>query len=509
MARVWADFANVNQDTTTTPGDLKMAGGATITNWLSPLIDTSQVLDKTSGLVTYNKSAGGQVTVKARTTNDGVVWLNTWTDVLADGTITLVTGDKLQLAVNLTAGASVQDLTVNYDGLPVATLLIGTMSAQADYDFAVFRDLAIIVNKKDADKKWDGVAAVADLGGTPPIFSFVEVHKNRVWGVEADSSRVRFSDILNAESWPALNFIDLNPDDGDKLTVIKKYGDSLFCSKMDSVALIVGDKTTNFAVTWLDIEQGVMSFKGLDATDKLIAYVARDGVRFTDLNRSTLASERLQPTWDTLINHRRLDQAAMIYWQHYLLVALPGTGSLHNNTVWVLDLLRNAWAIILGWSVSSWVKFRQYGGEVLLAGDAATGQIYEVLLSSSQDDGVAVELEWETKQLDFGFPERYKLFSGHVIVVEGQDYATVLNVTYKVAGSIDANGNIVDQETDFVVPAINIAAGKGQEHVVRLIPPVYNAVLGRTLSVHIKTGASIHSQAIDFVVKGVVSGGLV
>lgn len=509
MARTWADFANVNQDTTTTPGDLKMAGGAAITNWLSPLIDISQVLDKTSGLVTYSKSVGGQVTVKARTTNDGIVWLNTWTDILADGTITLTTGDKLQLAVNLTGGASVQDVTVSYDGTPVATLLLSGMSAQADYDFAVFRDLAIIVNGKDANRKWDGINPAALLGGSPPIFSLVEVHKNRVWGVEAGTSRVWYSDILNAESYPALNFIDLNPDDGDRLTALKKYGDSLFAPKMDSVALIVGDKATNFAVTWLDVEQGVMSFKGLDATDKLVAYVARDGIRFTDLNRSTLASERLQPMWDTSINHRRLDQAAMIYWQHYLLVALPGAGSLYNNQVWVLDLLRNAWAIIPNWSVSSWVKFRQYGSEVLLAGDAVTGQVYEVMIDSSQDDGVAIELEWESKQLDFGFPERYKLFSGHVIVVEGQEYATTLSVTYKIAGSIGADGSVIDQETDFAVPPIGIAAGKGQEHVIRLIPPVYNAVLGRTLSIHLKTGAAVHSQAIDFVVKGVMPGGLV
>lgn len=480
--------------------------------WQSEVVDVSQATNKTTGKVSSDAVLGSDTLVtRSRYSTDGGTTFTDWANVLADGTMSTPANTTHVQIMQVLIGQNIEvkSSTVYFDGTPSAVLLYNGFVADAEYDFAQLRDILIIVNGVDAPRKWDTIGSVTLLGGSPPVLKLVETHLNKVWGVEKDNpSRVRWSDTLNPESWPALNFIDFNPEDGAEVTSLHRAGSYLFVGKANSVALITGDRDSNFSVMWLDShERGPAGSRSVATLDKYIAYVGVDGVRISDLTRSVINSQKLIISWENDINHRRLNQAAVVFWDHYLLVALPSKTSLYNDTVWVLDTLRNAWSRIVGWSVSCWLPFKQYGQAVLLAGDSQTGQVYQVLTGDT-DDGTAVEIDWKSGNLDLEYPERYKLFGNHTITVAGKAAPKTLAVTYTVIGGTTADGEFFDGEITSVVSPITVPAGDGQTHIYRILPPVWGAVLGRAIAIKVVTGADVHSMTIDMTVKGIVPGGL-
>lgn len=468
--------------------------------WTSEVIDVSQARDKTTGKVTSDISLGSdRLITRYKYSTDGGSTFSEWHDAFADGTLATpadTTHIKL-MHVLIGNNVEVKSTTLFFDGEPAAEKILSNMTPNAEYDFTQIRDIVIIANGKDAPRKWNKIDPPSLLGGDPPAFQMVETHLNRAWGAgdPENPSRVRYSDILDPESWPALNFIDFNPEDGDKITALFRYGQVLVVSKRNSIALLTGDRTSNFAVQWLDHDAGAEGFRGIGIVDKYLAYVAYDGVRFSDLTKSVRVTERLKKSWDNL-NQRRLNQAALVSKGNYMLVALPSKGSLVNDQVWFFDVLRAAWSIIPNWKVSCWLKFRQYGDEVLLAGDSETGQVYEVLTGVTDADGSYMEYDYISKDFDFGFPERYKVFRDFILIVGGVESETSVKVSFIVDG--------VEHEVpeaDTIIPA-----GEGELHSIRLIPPVYGAVLGQRLAIRLRGRVHIHSMAIGVVIKGIVPG---
>jgi hypothetical protein len=468
--------------------------------WTSESIDVSQATDKTTGKVSSDLVLNGDAvqTQFQYSTNGGSIW-SLWTDPLSDGTMTAPSNTTHIRVRHIVTGpnAEIRSTTVYFDGLPTVTVLGNSFQPNAVYDFTQLREIVMICNGKDNPQKWDGTNPMTTLGGGPPAFQMMETHLNRAWGAgdPANPSRIRFSDILNPESWPALNFIDFNPEDGDRITALYRYGQQLIVSKQKSMALLTGDRSANFAVVWLDHPQGVEGFQGIQTADKYLAYIARDGIRFSDLTKSILATEKLKPSWE-LLNHRRLSQATMISTGNYLLCALPSAGSLVNDQVWFFDILRAAWSIIPNWNISSWLKFRQYGEEVLLAGDSTKGQIYEVFTGTTDANGAYMTYDFQTKDFDADYPERYKVLRDCVLIVGGVTEESVLTVTFVVDG--------VEYPVD--TADTTIPAGAGAIHSIRLIPPVYGAVLGQQVSIRLHGRNHIHALALGVIIRGVVPG---
>ena len=102
--------------------------------------------------------------------------------------------------------------------------------------FEVFKDDLIISTTSNTDVPvvWDQ-ATLANLGGTPPNFAFSRAHKNRLFaaGVATNPSRLYFSEHLNHEDWvgAGAGSIDIDPDDGDRITGIASTRYGLFIFK--------------------------------------------------------------------------------------------------------------------------------------------------------------------------------------------------------------------------------------------------------------------------------------
>jgi len=88
----------------------------------------------------------------------------------------------------------------------------------------------------DVPQRWDGAAASTSiLGATAPNFAFHVKHKNLLWaaGVAANPSRLYFSDTLDPTTWSggASGSIDIDPDDGDRITSIISHKNELIVFK--------------------------------------------------------------------------------------------------------------------------------------------------------------------------------------------------------------------------------------------------------------------------------------
>lgn len=105
--------------------------------------------------------------------------------------------------------------------------------------YTVFNDSVIISSDASADaaQTYDGTT-IANVGGTPPTFAFSCVHKNYLWvaGDPALPSRLSYSKLLDASLWEGdgastAGHIDIDPNDGDRITAIASHKNDLWVFK--------------------------------------------------------------------------------------------------------------------------------------------------------------------------------------------------------------------------------------------------------------------------------------
>lgn len=404
--------------------------------WTSPVIDASNAVDKASGhAALYADTPGGStVAVQSRSASAPAGPWTAWVNALADGTLQHAPNDYVQVKLTMTRSGdddpSVDKVVVSFDGQASATLLAGDFSPGGQFFFAQLLDYFVVVNGIDAPRKYDG-STLSLLGGSPPHASYVAAHKNRLW--MARGSRLYFSDLLNIESWPVLNFIDIAPQDGDTITGLLPYGDYLVITKQRSTWLLTGEGINTFAVRRIHADRGAYAPRSLCIVNQMLCFISDDGIYFSDFTQPVLISERIRQTWNKL-NKRRLNLAASCFAEHKLYVAVPDSGSQRNNLVIVYDTIRQAFAgIFTGWNVACWCDFREAGEIHTYFGCSDTGQVRRINVGYS-DANQAFTARWESKHLTFGAPEIFKRWNRNLLQVKPAGQNATLRVRFIVDG---------------------------------------------------------------------------
>lgn len=282
----------------------------------------------------------------------------------------------------------------------------------------------------------------AIVGGDPPYAHYVAAHKNRLW--LASGSRLYFSEILNFEEWPALNFIDISPNDGDVITGLLTYGDYLIITKGHSLWMLTGDGFETFAVRRIHADRGAYAPRSLITVNDLVSFVSDDGIYFTDFTQAVLISERIKPFWQTL-NARRFNQAASWFYDHKLYVALPSANSVINDVVIVYDVLRQTFVgIYKGWKASCWAAFREGGRVYSYYGHSDKTMVTQIATGYSDNDKPYVMM-WRSKEFDFNTPEIYKRFNLMLFQVSPAVVEAEITVRFYVDGAYIG-------ETDVPIP---------------------------------------------------------
>lgn len=312
----------------------------------------------------------------------------------------------------------------------------------------------------------------------------------------ANSSRLFFSDVLNVESWPVLNFIDISPNDGDWITGLLALGDYLIITKNRSVWLLLGSSIEDFSVRRLHAEAGCIAPRSLTRVGEGFAFVAHDGVYMSNMSQVQLVTERIRKTWDGL-NRRRLFQATAIFHRHKLRIDVPNGASVVNNLRIIHDGIRNALYLEeMTAHASCYAKFIEAGRESLLFGHSTVGQISEADTGFT-DGGQPINFVWESKHFDFGVPERVKRWRRMFMEIAPAATATNLNVAFIVGGGAPSAALSVNVPGD----------ATNRIHAARLLPSQVGVVQGHSIGFRVTQsttngGVGIHGLALDFFVKG-------
>lgn len=408
---------------------------------VSPSIDTSKAQDINSGKVTYDANFAGTAAaeIRTRTSADGISW-SAWEPIDASGNIASIHQNYAQVLIipsgdngpnNVTFGS----LSLSYDGTPMAEELATGFTPGGQFYFATMLNTLIITNMLDPPKKWNGTDAVEELGGTPPHAQYVAIHHNYVFMARtlANPNRLYFSEVLNFDSWPVLNFIDVSPNDGDWITGLMPYDDYLIIAKNRSIWLLMGTGPSDFEVRRIHDGVGCVAPRSLTKMAQSFVFASSEGYYMSDLSQEVLLSERLKETWRGL-NQRRLNQIAAIYYDHKLRIDVPNGSSTINNLRIVYDTIQKALSLEeFSDHASCYAKFTEAGHEILLYGHSTEGQVSRADYGTT-DDGEPLAMAWGTKYFNFGSSAIEKKLRYLYLVVIPSASANTLNVYLVVNG---------------------------------------------------------------------------
>lgn len=376
--------------------------------WQSATKDISAAVSQASGKIEYSATVPGDSSIgfETRTSSDSSTW-DDWTAVDSSGNILSTYKQYIQVRARAKASGAdkpiLESIILSYDNTPAAVELATGFTAGSQFYFATLLSKLVIVNRLDAPRVWDGTNAVAVLGGSPPHAQYVASHKNYLFvaNSSANPSRLYFSDLLDIEDWPALNFIDISPNDGDWITGILPYDDYLLIAKNRSIWLLLGSGTSDFEIRRIHDGVGCVAPRSLVKMPQAFGFASHDGFYMSDLSQEKVVTERLKVTWDGL-NSRRLGQIAVAYYDHKLRIDVPNGESIDNNLRVIYDTIRQCLYLEeFSDHASCYAKFTEAGQEILLYGHSTEGQVSQAD-DGTTDAGSAITMTWETKHFNFG-----------------------------------------------------------------------------------------------------------
>lgn len=303
--------------------------------------------------------------------------------------------------------------------------------------YSIFDDILIISSDASADvpKSWDQSTA-QDLAGSPPNFAFSATHKNKSWaaGVISTPSRLYFSVNLNPEDWTnsGSGSIDINPNDGDRITGIISHKDELWVFKGPYRGSI--HRVTGSAPTGTDSYAVKPFVSGLGAVGHNTLFRARDDIGFMwsdgsihSLNATaafgdyseTALSRPINKYIREHVNADRLGHAWAATWDSMgiVLFSIPIDTFTNNNILLMMDyrfdpVRWGIWPALGGGALATVIDATNNNVPTVFEG----GNDGFVRILGSEDhriDGTtAIAMKVTTPFLDYQSPLHMKTFTG-------------------------------------------------------------------------------------------------
>lgn len=307
-------------------------------------------------------------------------------------------------------------------------------------DYTMMEDLLIMSNEDEVPKSWDGTTA-QNLAGSPPQFSFSCVHKQKLWaaGVNAAASTLYYTANNDPTDWSGAGSGTLlvNPDDGDRITGIISWRDSLWVFKgpyKGSIHRITGSAPTGsdaFAIVPFATGIGSINHHSIVQYANDVAFMWQNGAihslsatdKFGDFEQASMTVPIRQYLHDNL-NRTALGQTRAVNWQeHNILLFFVPTGSSTTPNMTLMYDYRfepGRWA--------KWSKFTDIKSAAE-AYDASTGFMRIIagcgdgfLRTFGEDDRVvdgseSIPYVVRTPYLQYEIPELFKTIEGGSVVL--------------------------------------------------------------------------------------------
>ena len=144
-------------------------------------------------------------------------------------------------------------------------------------DATTYANLVIITNAGSVPLRWDGTT-LSNLGGNPPATgTAIATFKDRVY--IASQNTIRFSDVANPESWPAFQNFNIGLNDGDEITALMPYFNSLLIFKRNSVwQFEVDEDNQPLTIRPLAYGIGTDSWRTVWVVNGILHFTSRKGI---------------------------------------------------------------------------------------------------------------------------------------------------------------------------------------------------------------------------------------
>jgi hypothetical protein len=244
-----------------------------------------------------------------------------------------------------------------------------------------------------------GVEAPSDHT-VPPLLAFGVVWKNRWWARHATvKNRLHFTQIFEAQSWPATFYIDIPLERGDSIQALLQLGDTLCVFGQSKIFLVIGQTSLDFEVRPAGASQaGALGPRSVDAVEDGAIHASADGIYLFDGATDRLLSydvDGFAPSavgWRTYIttaSAANLEKTALVYHQAAKDVGIAVTNLYPFGTPgeWILDLNRSRLQETSAWTTTD----RPIGGYLKWDGNEPTAGNRGRLFSWSQTVGTLYE----------------------------------------------------------------------------------------------------------------------
>lgn len=277
-------------------------------------------------------------------------------------------------------------------------------------------------NGADAVIKWTGSTGTTPAGF--PITKYLLWYHNYMFALNNSSykSRLYFSNLGDPETWGANDYIDLNPNDGYEITGAAPFKDDMIIGKGNRVYAFTGWGDTSFTVKSIQDQSSYGCVAGRTMVDcgTYFMYLSMVGniPHIVALQRTTydtivpagIVSNDIEGTMKGL-NKDYLYNATGYFDGRRAWFHVPNGSSTTNNLTIVVDITisgfnqqgiwQGGWTKHTGIRSNTMFASNISGANAVYFGEAdatKTSKLY-TLDTSNTDDGVAIEMVYESRNL--------------------------------------------------------------------------------------------------------------
>lgn len=310
-------------------------------------------------------------------------------------------GTKKTIIANKKGVYTVNDITG-----AVTQIFAGTNTATS-YVFEAVMDRLYFVNGVDAPQFYDGTTVTAALG-SPPIASYIKLHKNRLFYISAiDRARCVFTEAGDFDTILSVNFLYVpSPKSPDPVVMVTVMQDNLLFRTRQTKWMLYGADLASFTLRRSTGIAGTIGPTAAASYDNYEFSVADNGVYRFNGATDVLISEPVQPDFEAITTKSGM---SCVISGNLLRVFYPLSGQAQNTMAFVYDLKFGIWFIDDN-SYFSYGFVMKGGGEAeqLILGSSRVGQVFYADTGYS-DLGAAITDRYWLKYDSFGSPEQFKI----------------------------------------------------------------------------------------------------
>lgn len=317
-----------------------------------------------------------------------------------------------------------------------------SISFQTGYDtvFTQARGKTYIWNGTNGGSYWDG-STLARPGTMPKAaFSVYYGGYHIASGVDGQSSRLYIARLTDASIFTNVagdpggqddstevpgatvfagtgaEFLDVQPEDGDRITGLGVFQDTLIVFKQFSIYQFTFDDTGDPVVVPITRAAGCVSHKSISSVENDLYFLSREGVRvlgneanFFNAIRTSILSKRLQDLTDAM-SEANYKKASSIYFKNEYILSIPdSTGVLTYQIVYNKQF--QSWTKWSNINAQAFTKFVNTDNEMFLIFLKESGtQCYTFTPDVYSDDGAPINSYMLSKVYDFKSPDITKYF---------------------------------------------------------------------------------------------------